>query len=74
MGLGSDWLSDHYFEQDFPFGFPSDIWRTEDGRRIPLKEMTESHILNCMKVVGEDDGWYHRFQEELFSRRYIKHD
>lgn len=68
MGLGSELLSDYCFERDFPFGLPSDKWRTRDGRYIPLTDMTESHIMNCMNMVGEDDEWYQTFKDELSKR------
>nr|DAJ85311.1 MAG TPA: hypothetical protein [Caudoviricetes sp.]DAU56535.1 MAG TPA: hypothetical protein [Caudoviricetes sp.] len=30
--------------------------------------MTEQHIKNCMRLVGEDDGWYGVFCKELKRR------
>lgn len=68
MGMGEEWLADHYFEMDHPFGMPSDTWTTKDGRKIKLKDMTERHIKNCMRLVGEEDLWYERFQKELIRR------
>jgi len=32
--------------------------------------MTEQHIKNCMRLVGEDDGWYGVFYKELKRRGY----
>lgn len=68
MSLGSDYLNDHAFERDYPFGMPNDYWSSKNGK-IALKNMTEQHIRNCMKIVGEDDAWYGRFQRELESRK-----
>ena len=68
MSLGADFLADYAFEIDYPFGVASDTWQTRDGRKIPVKQMTEKHIRNCMKLVGEDDDWYGRFERELKER------
>lgn len=68
MGLGEEWMADYMFESDFPFGFPGDTWTTKDGREIKLTDMTTPHILNCMKLVGEDDAWYATFEIELERR------
>lgn len=67
MGLGSELLDDYAFEWDYPFGLPNDYWLSKNGK-IALKNMTESHIRNCMRIVGEDDAWYGRFQKELNRR------
>lgn len=58
---------DGYFEADYPFGVPGDVWRSKNGE-IPVSEMTEDHIKACMRIVGEDDGWYGRFARELNTR------
>ena len=33
--------------------------------------MTGQHIKNCMRLVGEDDGWYDVFCKELKRREDI---
>lgn len=68
MSMWSDYEADAAFERDFPFGVPYDEWTTKDGRKIRLADMTESHIRNCMRIVGEDDAWYGRFKKELARR------
>lgn len=68
MSLFSDYEAEYEFEKDFPFGVPSDTWKTKDGRKIKVSEMTEQHIKNCMRLVGEDDGWYGVFCKELKRR------
>lgn len=67
MSMGREYLADHEFERDYPFGLPTDYWPSKNGK-IALKNMTESHIRNCMRLVGEDDLWYARFQQELDRR------
>jgi hypothetical protein len=68
MGLGKEWMADHAFEYDFPFGLPGSTWTTKDRRKIKLTDMTDQHILNCMKLVGRNDGWYETFEVELERR------
>lgn len=65
MSLYEDF--DGYFEHDYPFGLPCDIWKSKHGD-IKLKDMTTTHIISCMKIVGEDDAWYGRFTKELERR------
>lgn len=72
MSIGEEMMDDYAFEMDYPFGTPSPInpvWVTRDGRRIPLDEMTEAHLLNCMRIVGEDCPWYGAFQKEIERRK-----
>lgn len=70
MSLWDDYEADAAFEHDFPFGVPCKYWMTKDGTRILVTEMTETHIRNCMQLVGEDDEWYWYFQRELERRGY----
>lgn len=35
----------------YPFVDPSEfVWETKDGKKIPVGEMEESHIINCIKL------------------------
>ena len=72
MSFGAEILADYAFERDFPFGMPSDVWTKRDGTKIKLTEMSESHIKNCMRIVGEDDPWYGEFYQELKRRKMAK--
>lgn len=69
MSLGSEYLDEYAFDRDFPFGMPSDEWTKRDGSKVKLADMTEAHIRNCMRIVGEDDPWCGRFFEELERRK-----
>ena len=71
MGMFSDWFADYAFENDYPHGLPTDEWITKSGAPIKLTDMTDSHLKNCMKMVGEDDKWYYAFEKELESRNAI---
>lgn len=68
MSLYEDYRIDCQFAADFPHGVPGKYWTTRDGTEIPVKEMTETHIRNCMRKIGEDDPWYAEFREELKRR------
>jgi hypothetical protein len=68
MGYGAELLADYAFEIDYPFGIAGKYWITKDKRKLLMTEMSESHITNCMKLVGEDDEWYEVFQKELLRR------
>lgn len=65
MSLYDDY--DGYFEEQYPFGMAGDIWKSRRGD-IKVSDMTNEHIRNCMRIVGEDDVWYGRFLEELKRR------
>jgi len=73
MSLWDDFENDYAYEFDYPFGIPDTtrkdvIWTTKKGCKIPLSQMSDSHITNCMKLVGEDDAWYAVFAKELKRR------
>ena len=69
MSLFDDYRIDAIFARDYPFGVPCDMWVTRDGQKIKLSDMTDRHIKNCMKMVGEDDPWYSEFFKELERRQ-----
>lgn len=48
------------------------IWTMRDGTEIEIKDMTERHIRNCMRMVGKDTEWYEVFQNELNKRNEQK--
>lgn len=68
MSMASELLSDYYYEMDYPFGRPNAKnahWVTRDGKEIPVCKMGTAHIMDCMRMVGEDDEWYWCFMDEL---------
>lgn len=67
MSMGEELLADSAFERDFPYGVHGDVWNSKDGP-VKLSDMSEQHIRSCMRIVGEDDGWYGRFEKELERR------
>lgn len=69
MSLWDDYEAEIQFYSDFPYDVPGDYWCIKDGTKIKLSDMSESHIRNCMNMVGEDDGWYARFEQELDRRK-----
>lgn len=68
MSLFDDYMIDCQFAADFPHGVPGKYWTTRDGTEIAVTEMTETHIRNCMRKIGEDDPWYAEFCKELKRR------
>lgn len=67
MSLFDDYEAEFQFARDYPHGVPCDTWQSKQGK-IKLADMTESHIRNCMRLVGEDDAWYSVFEKELQRR------
>lgn len=45
------------------------IWTTKEGKKIPVEQMQESHILNCMRMIGKKDELYKYFLYELAYRK-----
>ena len=31
------------------------VWQTRDGKKIPVEEMTDEHIHNCLRFIAERD-------------------
>lgn len=44
------------------------IWTTRDNAEIPIEQMQESHIINCMKLLGKQHRLYNYFLYELAYR------
>ena len=67
MSLWEDYYADYAYEINNPCNY--EVWRTKDGKLIPVKEMTTQHIQNCMNFLDEDDEWCEVFQAELLRRK-----
>ena len=67
MSLFDDYRSEAQFANDYPFGVPCETWRSKQGK-VKVADMTEAHIRNAMRIVGEDDAWYWYFLCELRRR------
>lgn len=72
MCLFDDYKVEAIFAQNYPFGRPNSnnpVWTTKEGKQIRVSDMTTAHIINCQKMVGEDNSeWYMVFQKELDKR------
>lgn len=72
MSLWDDFEAEHQFEWDFPHGVNNDEWTTKDGQTLKVKDMTTSHIMNCMKMLKKGDqvidDFYYVFEKELRRR------
>ena len=72
-------LLDEYFAEkqiyyDIEEKARSKIWTTKDGTKIPVKDMTDSHIQNIINLIKRKDKrdyylpWLKVFEEELENR------
>ena len=67
MSLWADYYADYVYEINNQCNY--EVWRTKDGKSIPIKDMTTQHIQNCMNFLDEDDEWREVFQAELLRRK-----
>lgn len=79
MSLGEDVKSEINTTVWQPNGNPNKkLWKTKDGQLIPVKNMSTSHIKNCLKfcIPYANDCWDVIFKEELRERgiRYDQND
>lgn len=49
------------------------VWVTRNGDRIPVSQMTDSHIRNCIRMIYRSNGrwrrqYLHRLELELEIR------
>jgi len=59
--------------------FNKDIWTTIEGEPIPVKEMTDSHLMNSLKMInrkgdncvyGYGAQWFPKLKEERIRREH----
>lgn len=53
------------------------LWKTKDFSLIPVREMTTSHIKNCIKMICRSNGTWRSqylrvFKQELEYRKHNK--
>lgn len=68
MSMWDEYVADALFAMDFPHGVNNDEWTTMEGKTLKVKDMSTQHIINCMKMIGENDDFYHVFLEEIVRR------
>ena len=55
----------------------SNIWRMKDGNTIAIKDMSTSHITNCIKLIQRQLDWRRKylpiFFKELDRRKLLQH-
>lgn len=73
MSLWADYRDDYEsFEASNPDSFlpgsgRNSLWPAKSGD-VRVCDMSDSHIINCMKIVGLAVEWYRLFEEELEIR------
>lgn len=71
MGDIADYYRDQELEMEFnpPKSWTDDgkytFWRTRDGSKIHLKDMTTSHIKNSIAMIKRNHGWREDWLEPL---------
>lgn len=75
MGYGRDLINDNYYDLNNHFCNDSEkyVWVTSEGNRIDVRNMSVSHIINCMNLAEYDlnSDWYDIFVGELRRRGII---
>lgn len=49
------------------------IWVTKDGRRIPVRQMTDSHLTNAIRLIIRSGGsWRREYLDRLLLELQIR--
>lgn len=46
----------------------SRIWEMKNGKNVSVDDMTSTHIVNCMKMLGVEDERFWMFAEVMGER------
>lgn len=68
MGMYDDYKVDEIFRSQYPHGVNNDEWTTKEGKILKIKDMTNAHIRNCMRMIGQNDDFWYAFEAELKRR------
>ena len=62
--LADAWMEDAQYGPNNRFDeFRDDLWVMKDGATIPIRKMTDKHLLAAFKMLGDD-----RFRDEMLIR------
>lgn len=62
-------------EQEQEYLLENQLWKTKDGRILPISSMSTQHILNSLRKIRRDNWrkpYGYLFNEELKRRGYFK--
>ena len=48
------------------------IWRCADGRLIPVRQMTDSHLHNCIRMILSKRSWRREYLDRLLLEVEIR--
>jgi hypothetical protein len=48
------------------------IWVCRDGRRVPVRQMTDSHLHNCINKILRHGTWRRHFLDRLLLEVTIR--
>lgn len=68
----ADDLDDYAFECMNPMGINGDEWKTKDGKKIKLSEMSDCHLKNCYLKFKDTPIIGDNFERELRRRKIIQ--
>lgn len=70
MGLGQDFLADPSPEWYLDDDNPNSVWLTEDGRYIPIVDLTDDHLINIKIYLEERNITIKTIDEEYKNREH----
>jgi len=48
------------------------VWTCRDGRMIPIRQMTDSHLHNCIRMILRNKRWRRNYLDRLLLEVQIR--